>query len=107
MVTKAKVMSRLKRFAIGAVALVAAALPRGGQAADVVSYYHLDAVGNVLAVTNQAGAVIETHDYLPFGEEWCGTGVCGAVSAGQAKRFTGKERDAETGLDYFGARYYG
>src|SRR6266704_1472248 len=22
-------------------------------------------------------------------------------------RFTGKERDAETGLDYFGARYYG
>ena len=23
-----------------------------------------------------------------------------------ASRFTGKERDAETGLDYFGARYY-
>lgn len=22
-------------------------------------------------------------------------------------QFTGKERDAETGLDYFGARYYG
>jgi RHS repeat-associated protein len=22
-------------------------------------------------------------------------------------KFTGKERDAETGLDYFGARYYG
>jgi len=22
-------------------------------------------------------------------------------------RFTGKERDTETGLDYFGARYYG
>ena len=25
----------------------------------------------------------------------------------QPKRFTGKERDEETGLDYFGARYYG
>ena len=25
----------------------------------------------------------------------------------QPKRFTGKERDGETGLDYFGARYYG
>ena len=24
-----------------------------------------------------------------------------------ASRFTGKERDAESGLDYFGARYYG
>jgi RHS repeat-associated protein len=23
------------------------------------------------------------------------------------KKFTGKERDSETGLDYFGARYYG
>ena len=28
------------------------------------------------------------------------------VSVGTYK-FTGKERDAETGLDYFGARYYG
>jgi filamentous hemagglutinin len=33
--------------------------------------------------------------------------VCGSVSPGQPKRFTGKERDPETGLDYFGARYYG
>jgi RHS repeat-associated protein len=24
-----------------------------------------------------------------------------------ASQFTGKERDSETGLDYFGARYYG
>ena len=24
-----------------------------------------------------------------------------------AHRFTGKERDSESGLDYFGARYYG
>ncbi|WP_371417537.1 RHS repeat-associated core domain-containing protein [Granulicella sp. S190] len=24
-----------------------------------------------------------------------------------ASRYTGKERDAESGLDYFGARYYG
>jgi RHS repeat-associated protein len=58
-------------------------------------------------VTDAAGAVIERHDYLPFGEEWCGTAVCGANrTPGQPLRFTGKERDAETGLDYFGARYY-
>ena len=29
------------------------------------------------------------------------------MTGGQPKHFTGKERDAETGLDYFGARYYG
>ena len=46
---------------------------------------------------------------LPFGEE-CTTGPCAAnpgVASGQPRKFTGKERDAETGLDYFGARYYG
>jgi RHS repeat-associated protein len=77
------------------------------RASDVVEYYHLDAIGNVRAVTNQAGQVIERHDYLPFGEEWCGTKVCGSATPGQPKRFTGKEHDAETGLIYFGARYYG
>jgi len=29
------------------------------------------------------------------------------VMIGDAGEFTGKERDQETGLDYFGARYYG
>jgi RHS repeat-associated protein len=77
-------------------------------AGEVVEYYHLDAIGNVRAVTNAAGQVVERHDYLPFGEEWCPgppAQVCGSVTPGQPKRFTGKERDAETGLDYFGARY--
>ena len=77
--------------------------------AQDVQYYHLDAIGNVRAVTDQAGAVIERHDYLPFGEE-CTTGPCASnpgVTGGQPKHFTGKESDTETGLDYFGARYYG
>lgn len=75
--------------------------------AQTIQYYHTDAIGNVRVVTNSAGAVIERHDYLPFGEE-CMTGPCAAnpgVGGGQPKKFTGKERDAETGLDYFGARY--
>jgi len=83
-------------------------LPAFAAGADVVEYYHLDAIGNVRAVTDQGGQVIERHDYLPFGEE-CTTGPCASnpgVGAGQPRKFTGKERDAETGLDYFGARYY-
>ncbi len=73
-----------------------------------VEYYHYDAAGNVRVVTDENGQVLERHDYLPFGEE-CTTGACAAnpgVGAGQPRKFTGKERDAETGLDYFGARYY-
>jgi RHS repeat-associated protein len=91
-------------------ALLAAILlapPAFGQ--EVIKYYHLDAIGSVRVVTNAAGAVVERHDYLPFGEE-CLTGPCASnpgVGAGQPRKFTGKERDAETGLDYFGARYYG
>jgi RHS repeat-associated protein len=78
-------------------------------AADTYRYLHLDAIGNVRVVTDENQAVIERHDYLPFGEE-CTTGLCASnpgVVGGQPKRFTGKERDPETGLDYFGARYYG
>src|ERR1044071_5946506 len=78
-------------------------------AQEVVEYYGLDAIGNVRVVTDQANTVIERHDYLPFGEE-CTVGPCAAnpgLGAGQARKFTGKERDTETGLDYFGARYYG
>jgi RHS repeat-associated protein len=73
-----------------------------------VEYYHHDALGNVRVVTDETGQVIERHDYLPFGEE-CTTGACAAnpsVGTGQRLRFTGKERDAESGLDSFGARYY-
>ena len=29
------------------------------------------------------------------------------MRAGEPLKFTGKERDPETGLDYFGTRYYG
>jgi RHS repeat-associated protein len=51
------------------------------------------------------------HDYLPFGEELlAGTdGRSGLWGGGDPKlKFTGKLRDdsSESGLDYFGARYY-
>jgi RHS repeat-associated protein len=84
-------------------------LATGAWCGEVVEYYHTDAIGNVRAVTNGAGQVVERHDYLPFGEE-CTTGTCASnpgLNGGQPRKFTGKERDAETGLDYFGARYYG
>jgi RHS repeat-associated protein len=70
------------------------------QLPDVVEYYHADAPGSVRAVTDASGAVVRTSDYRPFGEGE--NPAAGVVPA----RFTGKERDRESGLDYFGARYY-
>ena len=54
---------------------------------------------------------VKRHDYLPFGEElYAGTGgrtvAQGYAGDGIRQQFTQKERDVETGLDYFGARYY-
>jgi RHS repeat-associated protein len=65
-----------------------------------IEYHHVDALGSIRAVTNASGAVVRRHDYFPFGE------AVGVEPGTDPLRFTGKERDAETGLDYFGARYY-
>ena len=47
------------------------------------------------------GAVLRYHDYLPFGEEWQPQ-----TPAVDKRLFTDQQRDIESGLDYFGARYY-
>jgi RHS repeat-associated protein len=75
--------------------------------AQQVRYYHLDALGSTRVLTDAGGTVVERHDYLAFGEE-CTSGTCAfnpGLGAGAPRKFTGKERDVETGLDYFGARY--
>jgi RHS repeat-associated protein len=79
------------------------ALPCGARAQTTpptIEHYHLDAIGSIRAVTNDAGQVIRRHHYAPFGKEHLAQG------GNDPLRFTGKERDGETGLDYFGARYY-
>jgi len=73
-----------------------------------------DHLGTPRLVIDQTGSLanMRRHDYLPFGEElFAGTG--GRVpeqgySPGDDVRqqFTSQERDVETGLDYFGARYH-
>ncbi len=75
-------------------------------------YLSWDHLGSTRLVTDQDGKVVARHDYLPFGEEilanTAGRGAeWGAGSDNIAQKFTGKERDVESGLDYFGARYYG
>ncbi len=88
--------------------------PSPGGSEYKVEFLHTDALGSVRMVTDQAGAVVSRADYYPFGAQ-IGTNVNGRGDAsipGYAKdpslrqRFTGKERDGESQLDYFGARYY-
>ena len=69
-----------------------------------VRYLTVDHLGSTRMVTDQSGTVVKRMDYLPFGEEYPAVGYPSSTERTGVK-FTGKERDAETGLDYFGARY--
>jgi RHS repeat-associated protein len=62
---------------------------------------HTDHLGTVRVITNNAGAIVSTHDYYPFGEPMK------SLSSFNTHQFTGHERDAESGMDYMLARYYG
>jgi RHS repeat-associated protein len=94
--------SSMRRRAIVLAVWVLAGWPVAADAqTEVVEYYHVDAIGSVRAVTDVHGNVVRRHDYYPFGVEYAPP-----APTPDPLRFTGKERDVETGLDYFGARYY-
>ncbi len=83
-----------------------------GGVADPVGteYLTADHLGSTRLVTSASGAERRCLDYLPFGEPMAqgmgSRGACHASTNEPRVKFTGKERDQETGLDYFGARYY-
>jgi RHS repeat-associated protein len=66
-------------------------------------YYQDDHLGSARIMTDNTGTVISNCTFSAFGEQVS----CSPDNPSNHYRFTGKERDAESGLDYFGARYYG
>ncbi|HTC20886.1 MAG TPA: RHS repeat-associated core domain-containing protein, partial [bacterium] len=69
-----------------------------------VFFYHDDHLGSTGYLTDQNGALSEHIEYLPFGETW--TQQDRGTQIFPDYEFSGKELDTETGLYYFGARYY-
>ena len=72
-----------------------------------------DHLGTPRMVVNKTGSLagVKRHDYLPFGEElYAGvssrTVEHGYTGDGVRQKFTSKERDSETGIDYSLERYY-
>jgi RHS repeat-associated protein len=72
-----------------------------------------DQLGTPRMVFDKTGSLAATkrHDYLPFDEELFSTQGSRTAALGYAadlvrQKFTSKERDNETGLDFFEARYY-
>jgi RHS repeat-associated protein len=75
-------------------------------------YRTTDHLGSTRLVTKQDKSDADCYDFAPFGEEIPNTlgsrssNACFAASFDGRHRFTGKERDDESDLDYFLARYY-
>jgi RHS repeat-associated protein len=64
-------------------------------------YYHTDHLGSSSIITDKNATKVEDIFYYPYGEMKFHTG---SINVGH--KFTGQEYDAETGLYYYGARYY-
>lgn len=77
---------------------VGPALP--GDATPAVTFHLGDHLGSASLVLDGAGAPVSREEYTPYGE----TGFGG--HAFKRYRYSGKERDEESGLSYFGFRYY-
>jgi RHS repeat-associated protein len=67
-------------------------------------FYFNDWLGTRRVQTDYAGIQEQDCSSLPFGDQLNCTQSIGGPTE---HHFTGKERDSESGLDYFGARYYG
>jgi RHS repeat-associated protein len=74
------------------------AMTRGGQS----YFYGMDHLGSVRLVTDAAGAVANRYDYDAFGN-WEATSY---ETVANPFGFTARERDAESGLMFYRARYY-
>jgi RHS repeat-associated protein len=66
-----------------------------------VFYYFADYLKTASVITDAAGVIKAESDYYPWGGE-----LQFVNNDSNDYKFTGKKRDTETGLDYFGARYY-
>ena len=85
----------------------------GPPAAPTVNYTATDPLGSPRVLTNKQGEVVSRRDFMPFGEEIVAMaethrtpGDRYGVGDGVRQKFTGYERDEETGLDFAEARYY-
>ncbi len=69
---------------------------------NALYFYGDDMLGTSRTIFTSAGVLCYDADFYPFGGERPYTNTCA-----QNYKFTGKERDAESNLDNFGARYFG
>ncbi|RLD18189.1 MAG: hypothetical protein DRI36_02050, partial [Caldiserica bacterium] len=66
-----------------------------------IYFYHQDELGSVVRITDINGNVVNKYEYDDFGNI-----ISQTENISNDYTYTGKERDKDSGLYYFGARYY-
>ncbi len=82
------------------VARIRAGTPLQDDPTPPLTYEHTDHLGSVSLVTDEAGRLVDREEFTPYGETSFGS------YAHKRYRFTGQERDGESGLAHHGARAY-
>ena len=73
--------------------------------AALTRYQHANHLGSALLELDDAASIITYEEYFPDGATSY-QAVTSQTETPKRYRYTGKERDTETGLYYYGARYY-
>jgi len=74
-----------------------------GYPEDEIYYTHNDHLGSAAWITDKYSNPVQYMHYLPYGQLLANQSPSGYD---ERFKFIGKERDWESGYDYFGARYY-
>lgn len=73
---------------------------------DLIRYQFTNHLGSATLETDEVGTVISYEEYHPYGTSAYRSSKSDVDLSLKRYRFSGKERDDETGLYYFSARYY-
>ena len=67
------------------------------------AYYQCDGSGNITCMVNSNGVAVARYEYDPYGNL---LGMAGPLAQANSYRFSSKEWDANSGLYYYGFRFY-
>lgn len=77
-----------------------------GSPVQLIRYQFGNHLGSASLELDDAGQIISYEEYTPYGSTSYQAGRSAAEVSLKRYRYTGMERDAESGLNYHGARYY-
>ena len=97
-------------FELGSITVVNSLPPfipcepeNGDVCPSILYFFHSDHLGSASFISDENGDPYQFLAYLPFGESMAEQQAADWTTP---YRYTGQELDAETGLYYYGARYY-